>query len=277
MKTLFYTLVIILAGCHNEHLKYPEGGYNYIKPVTKEDSNFMYLPARAAMSKKDSFKVALFDPGFYKIFKEPNLSLGPWHTDIFRFYYSGVEDINVMISVTENEITVKLRDTTFAPMFYDRSKLNELETFHLQLLDRNFPLDDTGHKPYKRRYLDSLVSVYPQLLDPGYYAGLYKKIWPYDSVSYNHVIKKIKITGSSFKELVTAINNSGYWKLAFDHQCKGGQLTGASGIGLEANTRTKYHIVTTVACPADTSAFIKACQQLVNLAGMQKEIQLLWD
>ena len=51
--------------------------------------------------------------------------------------------------------------------------------------------------------------------------------------------------------------------------------TDGDAFTLEANIKKKYKIVSVGGCPGDTSNFTKACQRLVDLAKLSKEIILV--
>ena len=62
--------------------------------------------------------------------------------------------------------------------------------------------------------------------------------------------------------------------MPFKVECKDPPWDGY-GFYLEANTKKKYKIVSTTGCPGDTTKFTKACQKMVELAKIDKEINLV--
>jgi hypothetical protein len=266
----------VFASCGEEPIRYPEGGYEYVDNISKEDSSFWYLPAKDSMPSDDSFVVAYYSPTLSKAFDEPNISLGPASSEIFRFYFSGLGGEEIIIKLTRNEMVVKKRKT--GQLYnYDRSQLTDQEFFHLELLDRSFPIQNRNHSPRRQKYLDSLAKIYPQLLDAKYYARLYDKISRPDSIPFTFSSDKYRIATSTFKNWVDSLNASGYWTFPYDHQCEGkGTATHMAGYLLEANTPYKYNIVRNHTCVCDSSAYVRACQLLVKLAGIEKETDLIW-
>jgi hypothetical protein len=276
----FISIIItigVFAACNEEKIRYPEGGYKYVEYISKEDSSFWYLPAKDSMPSDDSFEVAYYSPVVQKAFDEPNISLRPADIDIFRFYYEGLDEEVIIITLTRNEIVIKKKLS--GGLFYnDRSQLTSQELFHLDLLNKNFPLHKKNPNPRKQRYLDSLVKIYPRLLDVKYYAWLSDKVSRKDTVPFSFSTKKYRITTAAFNNWVDTLNASGYWKYPYDHKCEStrGTATHMAGYILESNTRQKYNVVRNHTCPCDTSAYVRACQQLVTLAGVEKETILIW-
>jgi hypothetical protein len=120
------------------------------------------------------------------------------------------------------------------------------------------------------------VKSKPQLSDLYYYRDLQNKSADAGSQKFEYSIKEIPITNKMFVQLVNMINESGYWKLSHENICDY-PPSDASTFILETNTPTKYKYVSSIECPGDTSKYRKACQELINYAGMGKEIKLIWN
>jgi len=269
---IFFISLSAIISCNDDEIVYPKGGYPYPKYVDAKDTTFYCYPLKNIKSTKDSFETANFYP-FLQEFDEYNLSLGPGDKPTFRLIYFDMSTVAIITLKPEQIIVKKL--IKGSPGWHDTLKLSQQERFHFDILERFFPLNDTSYKTWKKAYLDSLSSAYPELLDPNYYQSLLDK-----SISakkkFQYSLKIIPITKKSFTSLVKQINESGYWKLPFDNWCED-VPTDASSFILESNTLQKYNIVQSVSCPDDTTNYIKACQELINYAGMEKEIELIWN
>ena len=121
-----------------------------------------------------------------------------------------------------------------------------------------------------------MTRVYPQLLDASYYRYLLDKSSDYGSEKFTYSLKRIPISKKTFTHIVSSLNKSGYWQLPFEVKCVEMPTDGCTYI-LEANTQSRYNIVRRVDCPYDTSEYVKACQELVTQARMEKEINLVWN
>jgi hypothetical protein len=136
-------------------------------------------------------------------------------------------------------------------------------------------LNDTSYKKWEKIYFDSLSKIYPELLDPNYYKYLLDKSSS-DKEKFEYSLQRIPIKKKRFLSLVNQINESEYWQLPFDNWCNH-PPSDAGGFTLEVNTPKKYNVVFTLSCPADSTKYIKACQELVKYAKMDDEIKLIWD
>ncbi|HLX53955.1 MAG TPA: hypothetical protein VKR58_08435 [Aquella sp.] len=273
MKYLVIIISLLFFSCHSQ-TKYPEGGFDYPKNVSNNDTNFYYYPLKDIESKKDAFQDS-YAFLFYQSFDEPNLSIKPQPKDIFRLTYGGTFRESVIITFTEDGIIVKKGSPSII-YYEDTSHLTEIEKFHLALLKRRFPIDTSGRKPIVKHYLDSLTKLYPQLLDPNYYHNLYNKTITRNGEKFTYLITKINLTKQQYELLVQQINSSGFWSMPYKIDCQDPPMDGDS-FTLEANTKKKYKIVTVGGCPDDTTKLTKACQKLIEFAKMDKEIHLIWS
>ena len=276
---VLFGCIMIIAACNSNKpaaIHFPEGGYSYIKTQTDDDSDFCWYPLKDSMSSKDSIKIAYWGYHFYKSFDEPNISLKPEKTTVFRLtYFDGsLSSMRpIIITLKPNEIIVKEGLKGNPDPYPDTSKLNRIEKQHFVLLERYFPFHDTTTNIWKRKYLDSIKKVHPQLTDPAYYRKLLEKSTIFGKDPFAYSTKRYLISTKTYIKLVTQINESGYWKLPYDNWCKS-VPNDAAGFNLEANANGKFNIVRSVACYTDSSTFKKACQQLVNEAMFGKEIRL---
>jgi len=221
---------------------------------------------------RDSFNDAYYGKFWGRGYNEPNLSIRQFEKDIFRLSFESAFGNSLVFILTEDNIVIKERKTGSPYPEYDSTKLTDLEKLHYKIFKRYFPLQDTTYSAQLKKRLDSIVEQYPKLLDQSYYRYLLEKSTRSDSEPFTYSTKKVKISKRKFNEIVNLINSSGFWRMPYHNECK---YDFADGFGfiLEANTPKKYNIVG-IACPGDTSDFIKACQEIINAANLEKKIKL---
>jgi hypothetical protein len=220
----------------------------------------------------DSIRKAFFGYRILTAFNEPNISVRPSEKPIFRLIY---EDITRCFIVTLNtdKIIVKYGNLVNY-MKYDDSVLTNLENLHFGILNLNFPIikNNKKNKSAERQHrLDSLIKIYPILLDAKYYRFLLDKYYVLNKKPFAYVENKIPISRFQYSKLVNLINASGYWKLPIYNHCSNPPTDGF-GFTLEANTRTKYNFVESGECLDGSTYFTKACQELIKYAKVDKQI-----
>lgn len=271
MKYYLIILTLLFFSCRTSN-KYPAGGFDYPANVSNSDTNFYFYPLKGIASKYDVFWLS-YAYTYYRPFGEPNLSIKAQPKEIFRLTYGSLRHI-IIITLTEDEMTVK-KGTPAILYDEDTLQLTPLERFHLRVLQRSFPLDKEGISPFKKRYLDSLVKLYPQLLDPAYYHKIYDKTIVPNGEKFSYTLTKTNLTKQQYNSFIQQINSAGFWAKPYNVECKSPGTDGYS-FTLEANTERTYKVVTVEGCADDTTAFIKACQRIVDFAKMDKEINLVW-
>lgn len=267
---------LLFTGCQSQPgIQYPPGGYDYPVAVSGRDSNFYYYPIRNKFSRRDSFGNS-FDYIIYQGVNELNMSLKPLPVETFRLSYGTAFHNYAFITLTKYWLTIKKgtpeEKEPFDSLF---ARLPPIEAEHLRLLQRRYPLDAAVSRPSTRRYLDSMIRLYPQLLDVQYYYRLGEKLNTQENLSFKYDITTIPITIPQYNAIVQAINKSGYWSMPHVIDCKAAIADGYTFM-LEANTKSKYNMVSATGCPGDTSAFTNACQEIIKLAWLDKEIGLPW-
>jgi hypothetical protein len=220
------------------------------------------------MSRRDSFREAFYGPLFLKAFEEPNLSVRPLKP-VFRFCYEGMGQHPYSITLLEGKIIVKKGDQ-YNYMIGNDSALTEKELRLLNFFKWSFPIQKHKYGPAKQRRIDSLVNLYPQLLDAKYYRQLMNKyITP--NKDFTYTTKTLFISGTDYKKIVNAINASGFWKMPTVLNCSNPSMDGF-GYGLEANNGRKFQVVNAEDCLDESTDFTKACQLLLRYAKVNKEI-----
>lgn len=273
IKYIPLLLAVELLSC-NSQVHYPDGGFDYPSNINSRDSDLYFYPIRNIESARDAFWDS-YAYCYYRPFEEPNLSIAPQTKETFRLTYSNAFGAITIIRLTEDSIIVK-EGYTAALYDEDTSSLNTIEKFHLSLLQSKFPIDTATMNAPKKHYFDSLLKLYPQLLDPSYYHTLYAKTIKRNNEKFDCTITRSRITKKDYDSLISQINLSGFWSAPYKIECKDPPMDG-DGFCLEANTKKKYKVTFVYGCPDDTTKLTKVCQRLVALAHMDKKINLVWS
>lgn len=254
---------------------YPPGGYDYPKAVESKDTSFPIYQVKDSLLPLDYIREATFGQYFFSAFDEPNLSIRAGKNITFRLIYWEFQPI--VINLTEDHIIIK-RVVKGNPFPYpDTAKLKTDEKKQYELSEHYFTLlRHHKGKPAFTAYADSLTKLYPKLKDLSHFQKLGEKSAVFDSTFFSYETIRVPISKKDFFYLVDRINKSGYWSLPRVYDCEN-MVMGVGGFSLEANTPSKYKFVRTASCPNDYRAFTKACQELINYAGLSKDIRLLWD
>jgi hypothetical protein len=269
----FVFIVIVFQSCHRSQTNHlPNHGYPYPISYMDKDSNDFFFPLRSKLSKRDSLSYS-YQYWLYHAFQEPNLSLRYIGTPTYRISYYEAFGRKSIISLSGKTLTVK--DVVSGSPYpdFDTTKLTGIEKQHYQLLLRRYPLDDTSHNSKRfRHYLDSIVTVYPELVNPAYYKKLIEKIIVKDSVPFVYSMTSVLLTDSQLKQFLDLLDKSGYWNLPYDIHCDDPPTDG-EGFILEANTEHYYNAVGASSCSdSNSSTKLKtACQQLIDYSGFGKQ------
>lgn len=270
LPAILVCIIAALQSCKETPVVYPEGGYEYPKKV--EDSNHFFYPIRDSLKKK----TIASNPYDFLIpfFNEPNLSLRPKPFETFRFFLFGFKQWPLIIVLTKNEIVVKHANTE---EFFvkDTGRLTTLESMHYKiLLDRYYQFYEYSKLLYSPKSRDSLLKLYPYIFDKKYRRYLDDKAVKIPNRHFTFTTYKKTISYSQYYKLVSTINKSGYWKFPIFLKPKEEYTDGFEYI-LEANTSKKYNFVS-AGDINDEREFQKACQALIDAAGMGKEYQVYW-
>lgn len=269
---IIFVLCVVLLSCEGNGklppIIYPKGGYNYPANLDGADTSYFSYPLKDSVGVKRAFYDSYYSPYWSQAYNEPNLSLRYMGKDIFRLVWGSSWGHETIITLMETEIVIKERIDGSPYPLYDSLLLTPIERQHYELLNFNFPLNT------KSKRIDSITKKYPQLPDPAYFRYLLEKSGRPDT-SFKFSLRKKSISRKQYLSIVEKINNSGYWNLPPGIDCSAGVADG-SGFNLEANTAQQYNTVGAGDCPGDTSSFRKACQDLIKIAGLEKEIDLIW-
>lgn len=277
MKMPLFISLALATACHSPY-SFPRGGYPYAQHIPDKDTTFYLYALKDNLSKLDSFHHIWDNLGFRDL-DEPNLSLRPLGIPEFRFFQPGYRTYDdLLIVLTPQTLTVKRRKSGNHRFTTDSAKISPLDRRLIEFMRRHFgrPRPDSNQRPRWYHYIDSMENQYPQLKDPDYYVRTIRKELIPDTAFLPYQSSTRTITASEYQSFIDSLNTSGYWKMPYVCACKEDlAIDGPNYFSLEANTPGQYNFVSAYPCPNDTNLFYKACQHLVRLAGLEKEINVL--
>ena len=263
-------LILILNSCIDSS-KYPDGGYNYPTNINRSDSNFYFLPLKNVVNKKDSVLIAEITP-YYQGFNEPNLSISPSHDWVFRFSYDNTHVDPLIITLLDNRIIIK---RGHFPNRWTDSVLTPNERLHYHIFIEYFPIPETKekHSNRVRLWLDSLIKIYPELLQPSYYLMLKEKMFIKNREPFTYTKTEILLSKKDYNDLINSINKAGFWKYTYEIPSSVSEMD-AFGYILEGCTSKRYNMCSSGFCDTATKLDF-AVQKLINFAGLGSEINLV--
>lgn len=271
-NAIFLAIFLATGISCNSQINYPDGGYEYTNSVTEKDTLFYRYALKKDLSEKEIFQLK-YEYLFFRPFNESNLSIKPFPKETFRLTWSSSRTEAFIITFDEDELIIKKGDPS-SLYDYDSTVLTQNEKFHRSVFNRfPLPLNSSEFSGKRKKYLDSLIKVYPELLDLNYYHKLFEKSLVINKKNFEFETKIIKLKLGQFRSVINEINELGYWSLPYRIECIEPMADGY-GYTLEANTFKKYNIVGASACPTDSTNFPKICQKIIELAHMENEINL---
>lgn len=268
-----FALILMISCKDSPEIVFPNHGYDFPKSVSSPDSNEFYYPIKNQLSTRDSF-LNYQEHFFFNAFDEENLSIKPTSVPTVRFVYGGGLDYPVIIRMIPNAILIKKAfKGNFYPN-YDYSKLTSIEKLHLSYLKSFFGIDNIdSHIPRWKKW-DSLTKVYPKLRDAAYYNYLLTKAEIPNTDPLQYHTTRISISDKTYFKLIKAINESDFWNGKLKRDCVV-DWTDGTGYALEINTGKKYNVIfSTIGCPDNETKITKVCQDMINLCGLGKDIQV---
>lgn len=262
MKFTAIVLIIFLISCDTK-IKYPNGGYNYPEKISDRDSVFYVYPIKHLLKKREIFR-AYYDNLIYRPFNEPNLSLRAMDIETFRLVYATAFGETKIVILKYESITIKEGNPSTL-YGQDTSRLTQIENYLLKLLNSRYPIDTTGKLPRQKKYLDSMVKKYPQLLDPVFYHGLFEKVFFIKDDKFDYKERKVKLSKKEYNSLIKEINSAGFWTMPHTIECDI-SMTDGDGFTLEANTKNKWQMVTVNSCSSTEPKFRKVCKRILAYA-----------
>jgi hypothetical protein len=272
IKTIIATLIFLQSCNHFQGNNLPTKGYPYPTSYRDKDSNDFFFPLRLKLSKRDSLSYS-YQYWLYNAFNEPNLSLKYVGTPTYRISYYEAFGRKSIITLSGRKLTVKDSESGNYYPDFDTSKLTSIEKQHYQLLVKRYPLDESNPKNKKlRHYLDSIITVYPILVNPNYYKQLVEKVIVKSNTPFVYITTSVILTDKQLELFLDLLSKSGYWNLPYSIKCDDPPADG-EGFILEANTEHFYNAVGASSCgDSNSSTKLKiACQRLIDFTSFGKQ------
>jgi hypothetical protein len=278
MKLPAFIIVFFFCVSCRQKVIYPVGGFHYPKHASLSDSGFYFLPYKDSLSSIDSLKAVDEFRYSYAVLGEKNLSIQPSVKPTYRLTFEEWTQPITVIILTQDDLIIKRGDKHFISPYYDMGRLTEIERSLYDFIERYFPIEESKiKKPKMAAFFNAMLKQYPRLNDLNYFKELRAKCLTFPGeMSNKYFVIKRKISEKEFDRLSRLINESGFWQMPFDSDCKD-IPSDAAGFVLEANTPVSYKVVTSASCLDDLRPFTKACHELVKSAGLQNEIRLIWE
>jgi hypothetical protein len=269
-KLLF--AIAIMIGCKQpvEQLV-AVGGHKFL-PVTTNDSSFPYFPLKDKMPKRDSFNNSFYAPAFLSVFEEPNISLRPATSPVYRFIFQCQTSPAYIVNITEDAIIIKEgKQVSYLTAINTLS--NPKDDSLLGIFKSKYPIkmNDSSLNDNARRNLDSLISIYPELLSKSYYDSLIHEAYLPLAKPFKYKAERKPIKHEEFIELQNLFIRHGYWSMPFNIRCENPPNDGCT-FSLEANNVSNYNIVKAGNCNDQPTGFDSICHAIINAAGLTGKI-----
>jgi len=270
MKRLWKSIIVVLLffSCKESSIYRSNVSVNKVLA----DTNTYIRTTKDSISSIDSFQIAFYWRLLIGAFDEEDFGVKQPTEDIIRFTF--FEDYNpVLVSFKKGSITVKESIGGYANLATDTSKLSDIEKLHYQVIFTRLIYRDPHRK--LRRFDDSLVRVYPKLLDPSYYKYLELKAATRDRIGLTYEKRTVDVPEGAFQKVMNAIAQSGFWQLPYNVKCQN-IPTDVSSYTIEVNQAGRYKMNSVLSCPNDSTKLNIACQEIVKLAGLAGKADVLW-
>jgi hypothetical protein len=274
MKYVGIILLLIMFGCNNEPIIYPDGGYAFINTDTIEDKSFPYFPVRDSITIRDSINAIFYDKNVLKLFDESNISLKPIQKEIFRLSVMGMGISCYYFTLTHGKLITK-KGLQMGIFEGNNSELSPLDSFQFQYMMFNYPKrkDEIRLLAKWKKHQDSLYKKYPEMNSAHHLIYLFEKANFPLSNTFKYETRIITLPTQIYRNLIEKINNSNYWKMSLILDCPNASTDGNSYI-LEANNGKKYNYVRFGNCPDTSNKFTQTCQEIINYAHYENEIKI---
>ena len=275
MKLVSIYIIIFLLSCKSkEPLKIPKGGYDFIEKLNDIDSSFPYYPVRNLENIMDSTYDAFYTKELFKVFNEKNISLRAEKKPLLRITFKDWGSAPFFITIDEEKIVIK---HGLGVQYLNRvpENLSEIENFHLSILEMRAPISKRMKtlRPSQKKFLDSLVYKYPELLQEEYYNSLMRKVFIPLNKPFEYSIKHIHFGKSKFQKIINKLQETSFWNLPLELDCYDRPSDGYSFI-MEFNGGNKYKIVKFGMCMDKETAFKTVCKEIIKIAELTSEIRL---
>lgn len=265
-------LIAVLAACSQftnntcgADVSFPLGGYPYPKNINPSDTEFFSIQIKDSLDRRDSFHHAIHGWRILKSWNEPNLSLAPSGDVIFRLFYEGPLSTPFVMTIFCDRIVLKIADSGYAYPLEDVSRLSEIEKIHYQILKRRFPIDlNSITVDWRRRYLDSMITLYPELQSPAYYKSILEKSFNYDSLPFKYSTYTLNITSEKYSHHIKKINKSGFWVMPILVE-EGFAPTDGDGYIIEAHLPERYKVVQVVNSAQSAAKLAEGVREIIDI------------
>jgi hypothetical protein len=281
-RILMFAFALLVFSCKRKdkpEIQFPEGGYPYSKNLNAQQEQFYFDPVKAEISKKDSVLIASDCPQLFQAFDEPNISISPPANPIIRMiFFTGRLGYEAFVTMTEAEIIAKETKSGYAMTYSDETKLDSLERRHFYLLRKCFPFNEYDGDVRTKRYLDSLIRVFPKLNESAYYVKLRRRAKGVSKEPFSYRSWKVPISKEIYDSIVGLINKSGFWKLPYiNYECDEGAMDGGDSYILEVATPKKYQVVNHAKCYHNSTPLDKACKALIKASKVDESFKRYED
>lgn len=272
---------MVIASCNppaantNCQVEFKAGrdAFDYPNLKDKHDTDIFAYPIKNILSPYDSFIHVTQGTAYLKKFEEPNLSLRFSGIEIFRFTYEPWGQLPVNISFNNRELIVKTGKKGSLYPIPDEEHLEPLEQIKFRFFQRYFFEDKESLSAKRRKYYDSMIIKYPELLSATYYRSLFDKAAEESLSMFEYKTKRIPLSTQQYCDFMDSLNAAGFaelpWRVEYMES-----ITDGGGYTFEAHTKNKYKLVVCYGLPIDTLPLTRFCQRLIDFAQLDKKITL---
>lgn len=264
-------MLVLSCNIQNTQIKFPNVGYQFPEQINPKDSSFPFYPVRSLETLRDSTHDAFYMKKLLEVFDEENISLRPQKKPLLRIIICRWTQPSYIIRISEGEILIK-EGLRVDYLHLKEDNLSAIEQDHFGLLNAGVPLSRRikESSPTKKRYLDSLIKLYPELLKGEYYQYLMSKAFVPLDKPFTFSTKTVQFKNTKFMDIVNSLYSAGYWHLPMNLKCYNSPTDGDEFI-LECNSGTKYNIVKFWSCGDEPTAFQKAFEKIIRYAQLPRE------
>ncbi|WP_336516553.1 hypothetical protein [Pollutibacter soli] len=273
MREIVVILSLSLFSCsnstQNSPITFPDVGYLFVKQPDPKDSSFPFYPTRHLESIRDSTYDAFYLTKLLDVFDEGNISLRGQEKPILRVIIQpSVASPIQIIRFTEGEVVVK-KGNRVDYLKLNTKNLSPIEEQHFQIFNGGVPLSRRIRESNSvgKRFWDSIIKVYPQLMEDEYYEYIMDKAFDPLEGSFTYSTRSIPFKRKQFKEMVDSLNSSGYWQLPIALGCRNMPTDGDLFI-VESNSGSRYGVVKFSTCNDKPTKLKKTIEKLLTYAGV---------
>lgn len=252
----FISILLILQAC-----KISEPSHSkYISDSICLDTT-TYFPLDLAKNRGDSL-IIYGESAYLKAINEKKIYGCLLENDVLRLTYRRAFHEPVMIRITKDSLIIKYDvEAIVDQSVYNMTKLSEDECEIWEAFDEY----DSYIRFDQTENADSILKLYPKILDSSYIKNLENKMYEPEFVKHHLRTQKVKITKREYRILLDSIDMSTFWmKDNFNHVFAG--MDGSDYL-LEVSTKDHYHFVYDWQPNED---FKKVCKLLLNYTDIKE-------